>query len=140
MSRIDDDLRLWKVITISGATCACMATIILAVGFFGIVSLHVSERRREIGIQIALGANKTQVCTSMMKRLRRSILIGLAFGSVGAILAAAGLAELYSLSARSVFGGYIAGLVLLGMLLAAAAYVPLRRALAVSPIECLSSE
>jgi putative ABC transport system permease protein len=137
---IDDDLRLFRVITLSGILCAGIAAMILGVGFFGILSLQVSERKREIGIQIALGANRTQVCVSVMKKLRRAVLIGLAFGSGAALLAAVSLAEVYGLSAGFVIGGFLGSLVLLGILLAAAASVPLRRALAVSPMECLNSE
>jgi len=139
-THIDDDLRVWKVITLSGALCATLATIILGVGFFGILSLQVAERKREIGIQIALGANRIQVCVLVIKRLRRAVLIGLAIGSIGALLAAARLAQNYGLSTEFVIGGYLVGLGLLGILLVAAASVPLRRALNVSPMECLSSE
>lgn len=137
---INDDLRVWRVITLSGVLCACIAAIILCIGFFGILSLQVAERKREIGIQIALGANRTQVCMSVMKKLRRAVLIGLVLGSGAALLAASSLAEIYHLSAGFVIGGYLGSLILLGILLLAAAFVPLRRALAVSPMECLNSE
>jgi ABC-type antimicrobial peptide transport system permease subunit len=113
---------------------------ILGVGFFGILSLQVSERKREIGIQIALGANRTQVCVAVMKKLRRAVLTGLVLGSGAALFAATKLAELYNLSGGFVIGGFLGSLVLLGILLMAVASVPLRRALAVSPMECLNSE
>ena len=139
-SDIHNDLRLWKVITLSGGLCACIAAIILGIGFFGILVLQVSERKREIGVQIALGANRTQVCVSVMKKLRRAFVLGLLLGSGSALLAAAKLAEVYSLSTQFVIGGYLGSLALLALLLVVAAAVPLRRALAVSPMECLSSE
>jgi len=139
-AHIEDDLRIWRVITLSGTLCACISAVILGIGFFGILALQVAERRREIGIQIALGANRTQVCISVMKTLRHAVLAGLVLGSATALLAANALAQFYNLSARFVIGGYLGSLVLLGVLLFAAAAVPLRRALAVSPMECLASE
>jgi len=137
---IDRDLRMWRVITLAGGLCAGLAAMILGVGFFGILSLQVAERKREIGIKIALGANRLQVCASVMKKLRRALLVGLVLGSGTGLLAAIALAQVYGLSAGFVVGGFLCSLMLLGILLVAAAAVPLRRALAVSPMECLASE
>jgi predicted permease len=139
-TRIDADLRVQRAITLSGMICAGIAAMILGVGFFGILSLQVAERKREIGIQVALGANRLQVCVSVMKKLRRALLVGLVLGSGTGLLAATALAQVYGLSAGFVVGGYLCGLILLGILLVAAAAVPLRRALAISPMECLASE
>jgi putative ABC transport system permease protein len=139
-TRIDADLRVQRAITISGMICAGIAAMILEVGFFGILSLQIAERRREIGIQVALGASRLQVCVSVMKKLRRALLVGLVSGSATGLLAATALAQVYSLNARFVVGGYLCSLFLLGVLLLAAAAVPLRRALTISPMECLASE
>lgn len=139
-TRIDEDLRLLKVLTLAGTLCSCLAAIILAIGFFGILSLQVSERKREIGIQVALGASRAAVCQSIVRRLRLSVSIGLVLGSASALLVAKQLANLYGLSTQSVVGGYLASLLLLGHLLLTAAFVPLSQALSVSPMECLSSE
>ncbi len=137
---MNDSLSLWKVITISGGLCASMAAVILGIGFFGILSLQVAERKRQIGIEIALGASRTAVCLSVVKRFRLSVVLGLVLGSGLALWAAAELAKLYGLSIGFVIGGYLGSLALLGLLLLAAASTPLSRALAVSPMECLSSE
>jgi ABC-type antimicrobial peptide transport system permease subunit len=75
-----------------------------------------------------------------MKKLRRALLVGLVLGSGTGLLAATALAQVYSLSAGFVVGGFLCSLILLGILLVAAAAVPLRRALAISPMECLASE
>ena len=137
---MDDDLRLTRVIALSAALCALFSAIILSIGFFGILSLQVAERRREIGIQIALGANRSRICLSVMRKLRRSVIFGLILGSIAALFAATDVAQVYHLSAETVFAGYLGSLVLLGVLLLAAAAVPLKRALGVSPMECLASE
>jgi ABC-type antimicrobial peptide transport system permease subunit len=137
---MEDDLRLTRVIALSAAICAFISAIVLSIGFFGILSLQVAEQRRKIGIQIALGANRTQICISVMNKLRQSILAGLAFGSGAALLAATEVAQNYGLGSGNVIGGFLGGLFTLGVLLLASAIAPLRRAFAVSPMECLRSE
>ena len=67
---VDKDLRLWRVITLSGVLCAMLAAIILAIGLFGVLSLQVAEREREIGIRRALGANFTHVSLALLKTAR----------------------------------------------------------------------
>ena len=72
--------------------------------------------------------------------LRRPVAVGLVLGSGLALLTAAGLAKIYGLDPQLVIAAYLSSLVLLGLLLLAAAFVPMSRALAVSPMECLASE
>lgn len=139
-AHVDRDLRVPRIMTLSGTLCALLAGMILGVGFFGVLSLQVAERRREIGIRITLGANRVHVCVALAKTLRRAVVIGLGLGSGGALLAAIGLEEVYRLSAPVMIGGYLGSLVLLGFLLLATAAVPVSRAFAVSPMEVLSSE
>jgi predicted permease len=137
---VDRDLRLWKVVMISGMLCTLLAGTILAVGFLGILSLQVAERQREIGIRIALGGSLARVSFALLTKLGPAVAVGLALGSAGAFLAGAKLTELYQLSAPRVIACYLASLVLLGFLLLAAAAVPLSRAFAISLVDCLSTE
>lgn len=139
-TRVDESLRLWKLMTFSGTICASLAGVILLIGFFGILSLQVSERKREIGIRIALGAELAGVSAALVKTVVAALLFGLATGSAGALITATKLAEIYGLSVTSVVAAYIGGLFLLGVLMIAAAVVPLSRALAISPVDCLRSE
>lgn len=137
---VDKDLRLWKVVTISGTLCALLAGIILAVGFFGILSLQVAGRRREIGIRIAVGGSSGRVSFALLTKLGPAVSVGLACGSAGALPAAVKLAALYHLNFQVVIACYLGSVVLLGLLMLAAVAVPLGRALAISPVECLAVE
>jgi ABC-type antimicrobial peptide transport system permease subunit len=139
-AHVDDDLRLRKALTLLGGLCAFIAAIILSVGFFGILSLQVSERKRAIGIEIALGASNARICASVAKRLRNPLIVGAVFGSGFAFLAAEELGKIYELSLSFLIVGFGASMILLGLLLVLAAIVPLLQALRVSPVECLASE
>lgn len=137
---VDRDLRLWKVITIAGTLCALFAGIILAMGFFGIMSLQAAERQREIGIRIALGGSLARVSFALLTKIGPAVVAGLAMGSVGASCAAIKLAELYRLNFQVAIACYLGSVALLGLLMLGAAAVPLSRALAISPVESLSVE
>lgn len=139
-SHVNKDLRLWRVTTLAGTLCASLVSVILMIGFFGILSLQVAERRREIGIRIAIGANWAQVSVALIKTLGPAVLVGLALGSAGALPAAVRLAQLYHLTTTFVIAGYLGSLALLVFLMLAASALPLSRAIAISPVECLSSE
>lgn len=137
---ITNDFKEWKLITVGGSVCACFAAIILGIGFFGMLSLQVSERKREIGLEIALGARPLQVCGSLLKKFARPIALGSLLGVAAGLSAALELQTIYSLSYHELIFGTVSGLLILVLLLLAAALVPMRRALQVSPMECLSSE
>lgn len=139
-THIDRDLRLQRLTTFSGSLCAVLISAILEIGFFGILSLQVAERRREIGVRIALGADLARVSALLLKKLSVAITAGLALGSAAAFVAAARIAEIYHLSLLLVIAGYASSLVLLAFMTLLAAVGPLRRALAVSPTECLTAE
>ncbi len=137
---VDRDLRLWKVITIAGTLCALLAGVILAVGFFGIMSLQVAERQREIGIRIALGGSLARVSFALLTKLAPAVAAGLALGSAGAWLAAVKLAGLYHLNFQVAIACYLGSVALLVLLMLGAVAVPLSRAFAISPVECLAVE
>lgn len=137
---VERDLRLWHVTTLAGSLCALLAAVILAIGLFGVLSLQVAEREREIGIRRALGANVTHVLLALLRQLGPAISVGLILGSTGALATARKLVEVYQLSAGQVIVCFLGSLVLVGFLMLAAAAVPLSRAFAVSPVECLLAE
>ena len=65
---------------------AFIALVITAAGLTGVMALAVTQRTREIGIRIALGATKTRILTMMMRQALTLLLIGLAFGIAGALM------------------------------------------------------
>ncbi len=117
-----------------------MALVLGLIGIYGVISYSVSQRRREIGIRMALGARQSEVNQMFVRHGLMLAGIGVAFG----LIAAAGLTRLISSLLFGVSTGdpatYAAmslGLVGAAML---ASYVPARRASTVNPIETLRAE
>jgi putative ABC transport system permease protein len=65
---------------------AVLALIITAAGLAGVMTLAVTQRTREIGIRIALGASRVRILTMMMRQALTLMLLGLAAGLVGALM------------------------------------------------------
>src|SRR5512136_2727358 len=80
-----DSLAATWLTSILLALFAALALIIAATGLSGVTALLVSQRTREIGIRLALGAQRSEVLTMVVKQSMRVILLGLAAGVVGAL-------------------------------------------------------
>lgn len=117
-----------------------MALLLGAVGIFGVVSWSVSRRTREIGIRIALGAQRRDVLRLMLGSASWPALAGVAAGALAAVLLTRLMASLlYGVSAADplTYAGSAAVLLLVAL---AASYVPARRAAAVDPMQALRAE
>lgn len=122
------------------AIAGAMALLLGTVGLFGVIAYSVSQRTREIGIRIALGA-QTRVVTGMFVR-QGLVLAGLGVGC-GLVVAIAAVRLMTSLLFHvSSVDPVTYGLVCLGLAgtAALASYIPSRRAAAVDPVEALRAE
>jgi putative ABC transport system permease protein len=117
-----------------------MALVLGIVGIYGVISYTVSQRRREIGIRMALGAHPTEVRRRFVRHGALLACIGVAIGIPAAIgltrLMTSLLFEVSSLDPLT----YAAVAILLTLAAALASYVPARRASVVSPVEALAAE
>jgi predicted permease len=119
---------------------AAMALLLGAVGLYGVIAYTVSQRTREIGVRMALGAQRGSVYRLILNEAGRLIVIGVALGLAGSVVAA-------MLMRKLLFGvvpwdpSTLAGvaIVLAGSALLAS-YIPARRAASVSPVEALRTE
>jgi predicted permease len=117
-----------------------MALILGIIGIYGVISYTVSQRQREIGIRLALGAQRGDVLQMLLKQGTKTALVGVAIG----LAAALGLTELmrsllFGVSARDP-ATFAAVAVLLMFVTLLASYIPARRALRVDPMVALRYE
>ena len=116
------------------------AVLLTAIGLFGVIAYVVSQRTREIGVRMALGARQTDVLKLVMRQGLQVTSIGLCIGLAAAFAAARLLAPLlYGIGANdpATLAGVAIGVTAVSML---ACYVPARRAMRVDPAIALRYE
>jgi putative ABC transport system permease protein len=119
---------------------AALALVLTTIGLYGSISYWVTQRTREIGIRMALGANRSEVLWLVLKQGMTLAVFGVAAG----LVAAFGLTRLLS---KMLFGiapndpaTFAAVLLLLTLVAALACMIPARRAASVEPMQALRSE
>jgi predicted lysophospholipase L1 biosynthesis ABC-type transport system permease subunit len=122
------------------SVCAGLALFLAAVGLLGVVSFAVARRTREMGIRMALGSEPRGVVTLMVREGMRLVLLGAGVGLAGAILISRGLSRfLFGVSALDPLT-LSAGILVLLVTGALAAYIPARRASQADPVKALRAE
>ena len=132
-------LRERLMATLSGGF-GFLAALLATLGLYGVIAYMVARRRNEIGVRIALGANRTQVIRLVLREAVLLLSIGLTAGVVLALWAGKAAATLlFGLAPHDAFSLVAAG-TLLTMIGLIASYVPARRAADLDPIATLRSE
>ncbi len=121
---------------------ACLALLLASVGIYGVISYLVSQRTQEIGIRMALGADRGHVLRWVLKQGGRLAFIGVAVGLAAALALTQFMAHssmLFGVEAYDPFT-MIGVTTLLLMVALAACYLPARRAMHIDPMQALRSE
>jgi putative ABC transport system permease protein len=138
--RVDRSLWARRTYTWLFAAFGAIALLLAAAGIYGIISYGVTQRTREIGIRIAVGAKPHEILGLVVREGMALVAIGIAVGTVGAALATRLLqSQLAGLSPRDAWSFSAAGFVLISAALAAN-LIPARRAASVDPIRALRVE
>ncbi len=119
---------------------ATVALLLAAVGIYGIVSYWVKQRTPEIGIRMALGADRQNIFRLVITRGMQFVLAGLALGIAGALAATRLIASLLFGVTANDPATFAAIAILLALVAFAACWIPARRAMRVDPMIALRYE
>jgi predicted permease len=129
-----------RMATISLGVLGVLGAMLSITGIFGMAAYSVSKRLRELGIRMALGAQRKEVLQAALGRPLKLLALGSAAGLLLGILASRVLAYIvYQATPRDplVLGGVVLAMLLLGIL---ATWIPAQRALSVDPLILLREE
>ena len=135
-----DNVYLDRMIGTLSAVFAALATVLAAVGLYGVLAYMVAQRRREFGVRMALGANAGHVRGLVLRQVARMAVVGGAIGVLAALgLGRAAQSLLFGLQGHDPAVAATAALVL-GVVAFGAGYVPAWRASRVSPVGALRGD
>jgi putative ABC transport system permease protein len=139
-SRLEESVSLQRAIAALAAAFGLTASLLAAVGLYGVIAYSVTRRTPEIGVRIALGATQREV----FRLVFQEVAVITAIGVVAGLILAASLARLVQ---SQLFGVHpydpltvSSAIIVLLLVVAAAAFFPARRAAAVDPVTALRSE
>ena len=116
---------------------AALALLMAAIGVFGVTAYAVSQRTHELGIRMALGANRGSVLALVVRQEMAACLTGIAVGVIGALLLSSLLESLlYGVTARDTLTLSVAAVVLIAVT-TLACVIPALRATRVDPVTAL---
>jgi predicted permease len=129
--------RMFAVVT---STYGLVTLAVAGVGLYGLMIFLVASRTREIGIRIAVGAQRGDVLWVVMREVLLVLGVGLGLG-IGGAVASAHLVRSYLFGTEALEpAAFALTALVLSLIGAAAAFVPVRRALAVEPMHALRQE
>ena len=137
---IDRSILRERLFAILSAFFGGLALLLAGVGLYGLMAYSVTQRTREIGVRVALGAVRTDILSMILRETLGMTCIGLALGLATALTASQFVANmLYGISARDPLTLTAVSLVLAAVA-GVAGWIPARRAMRVNPMVALRHE
>ena len=138
--QVKENVFLDRMIGTLAATFAALATLLAAVGLYGVLAYTVAQRTREIGVRMALGANTRTVRGMVLRQVGRMTLIGVLIGGAAAVgLGRAARSLLYGLEGHDPVVFAIATM-FLSLVALGAGLIPALQASRVEPMQALRYE
>jgi len=138
--RVEETWATPRLMSFLLAVFAGLALILAIVGIYGVMSYNGLRRTREIGLRLALGAQRSQVVTMMLRQGLRLLLLGLGLGFAAALILSRVLRSLLFGVNASDPVVYLLVSLLLALTAAVACWIPARRASRVDPMITLRAE
>jgi len=139
-ARIDDSLIARRSPALLAAIFAAVALLLAAIGTYGVLSYAVAQRRREIGIRMALGAQTKQIGAQFLSLGLRLLAAGVFLGLIGAWVAGRAMQSvLFGVPTLHIAALFVTALVM-GVVSLVACLIPARRATKVDPMIVLRAE
>jgi predicted permease len=138
--QIDQDILVERLIATLSSFFGLLALLLAAVGLYGVISYGVTRRIREIGIRMALGAQRLSVLWLVMRRAAAFLLLGALIGVPAALLATRLVKSLlYGVDGQDPMA-IVMATVVLSAIAGIASFLPARRATKVDPMVALRYE
>jgi ABC-type antimicrobial peptide transport system permease subunit len=139
-AKVDDSIEQEKLLATLSGFFGLLGLILASIGSYGVMSYNVARRRNEIGIRIALGAQRSRVLAMVLSEIALLSGIGLSIGLVGALTTTRFVSSfLYGLKPNDPGTLFTAAVVLAAVTLAAG-YLPARRAARLDPMVAIREE
>jgi putative ABC transport system permease protein len=139
-TEVHDTLQRERLMASLSGFFGFLAALLATIGLYGVISYMVIRRRSEIGIRMALGANRSRVLRLIMREAAMLLAIGLGTGTILALLLAKAAASLlFGLKARDP-ETFVLSISLLAIVSLAASALPAYRAARVDPLDALRNE
>lgn len=135
--QVSDNVYLDRMIGELSAGFAALATLLAAIGLYGVLAYSISQRKRELGVRMALGADPAKVRRMVLGQVAVMTLIGGSIGIAGALALGKPVQSL--LFEIAGFDPFVVGLsaVVLALVALGAGYIPARRASKLDPVRAL---
>src|SRR6266567_4143835 len=144
VTKLEDNLEVWRtpsrIVAALSSALGALALLLASIGVYGVVAYGVSQRIREIGIRMTLGADGHDVMSLLLRQALRPVVIGALVGIAGCAAVSQVLSKvLYGMGSHDPIA-FIGVPVFLLAVAALASYIPARRATKIDPVVALRYE